>query len=106
MKKRSAQWCDAVVVAALRLPRFPEKMRMPEVRDRFALEFSCRYLGVEWSSTIHAFGIMDQRLPSGYFMPRKAWRVDIPEQSIVPVDSDLVSCARFSVHDDRGDIKK
>jgi hypothetical protein len=106
MKKRGTESCDAVVVAALRLPRYPEKMKEYEVRDRFVVDFDCRYLGVEWTTNSQAFGIVDQRLASGYFMPRKAWRVSIPEESFVLVDSDLVTCARFSAHDDRGEIKR
>jgi hypothetical protein len=101
MKRRGTEWCDAVVVAALRLPRYSEKMKLYEVRDRFEVAFECRYLGVEWTANTQAFGMMVQRLLSGYFMPRKAWRVSLPEERFIPVDHDLVICARFSAHDER-----
>ena len=42
---------------------------------------------------------------SGYFMPWKAWRVDAAEGKLIPVDNDLVACARFSIDDDRGHPK-
>jgi hypothetical protein len=106
MKKRGTELCDAMVVAALRLPRYPEKMKEYEVRDRFMVDFDCRYLGVEWTTNTQAFGIVDQLRPSGYFMPRKAWRVNIPEENFTAVDRDLVTCARFSAHDNRGGIKR
>jgi len=105
MKKRGEEWCNAVVVAALQLPRHPEKMRISEVRDRYVVSLECRYFGVEWTTTGQAFGILDQRLPSGYFLPWKAWRVDTAEGKLVPVDNDLVVCARFSMDDDRGHPK-
>ena len=106
MKKRSAQACDALVVAALRLPRYTEKKIIAgELRDRFAVAFECRYLGVEWSNSEAAFGMVDQSLPHGYFMPRRAWRVDVRAEKLLPVDRDLVTCARFSVHDARGEAK-
>ena len=106
MKRRGAESCDAVVVAALQLPRFSEKIKLYEVRDRFAIDLDCRYLGVEWTANAQAFGMVDQGLPSGYFMPRKAWRVSLPEERFVPVDHDLVMCARFSAHDDRGGAQR
>ena len=102
MRKRGNEWCDAVVVAAVQLPRHPEKMRISnEVSDRYVVSLECRYFGVEWTTNVQAFGILDQRLPSGYFAPWKAWRVDTAEGKLVPIDNDLVVCARFSIDDDR-----
>ena len=106
MKRRGAEWCDAVVVSAVELPRRPERMRVGnELYDRYAVSLECRYFGVEWTTTAQAFGILDQRLSSGYFLPWRAWRVDTAEGKLTPVDNDLVVCANFSIHDSRGNPK-
>ena len=103
MKKRSNQWCDAEVVSAIEIPPITEKIRIPNQEyDKYAVSFSCRYFDVEWKSLEHAIGILDQTLPSGYFVPSSAWMVDTKNESLTPVDSDLVACARFSIHDSRG----